>query len=216
MYLVSGCGENGRDDFGELDGELGVRIDVNLYRLGVEIARRKIPVLAFASVGRQLDRSAVGAVKGLVDVQHRLHVVIARRHLVERADRITGGRAGDGDRLTGGQSVDSGAKDDLRTRGVVDLHARLCGRIVREQQEYAAVERLGGYARGKTDRNLRRNCGMAVVAATRGQKQSGEMRRHSREYTSGANLSPASCFARPALVIDHRGHRLGFADVLRY
>ena len=32
-----------------------------------------------------------GAVEGLVDVEHGLHVVIARRHLVERADGIAGG-----------------------------------------------------------------------------------------------------------------------------
>ena len=86
-------GWNGRDGFGEQDGKLGVAIDVYLGGLGVEIAGGQIPVLAFAAVWRQLYRGAVGPMEGLVNVQHRLYVVIARRNVVERADRVTGGRA---------------------------------------------------------------------------------------------------------------------------
>ena len=147
---------NGRDGFAEPDSKSGMTVDVDLDRLGIEIARSEIPVLAFAAVRRQLHRSAIGAVEGLVDVEHGLHVVVARGHVVERADRVAGGLAGDGDRLTGGQCIDGGAEDHLRARAVIDLHPRLLGGVGREQQQYPAVERLGRDAGGEADGDLGR------------------------------------------------------------
>jgi hypothetical protein len=121
---------NGRDGFGELDGEPGVRVDADLDRFGVEIAGGEVPVLAFATVGRQLHRGAVGPVEGLIDVQHRLHVVIACGNVVERADGVTGSRPGNGDGVTGAKPVDGGAEDDLGPQCVINLHTRLSGSIV--------------------------------------------------------------------------------------
>ena len=145
---------NGRDGFGKPDGKFGVIVDVDFNRLGVKIARCEVPVLAFAAVRRQLHRSAIRAVEGLVNVEHGLHVVIARGHLVERADGVTGGLAGDGDRLIGREPIDRGAEDNLRTRAVINLHPRLLGGIGREQQQYPAVEWLGGDAGRKADSDL--------------------------------------------------------------
>ena len=123
-------GRNGRDGFAEQDGKLGVAIDVYLGGLGVEIAGGQIPVLTFAAVWRQLYRGAVGPMEGLVNVQHRLHVVIARRNGVERADRVTRGCLGYGNGLARGESIDCRAEDQLRAWTVIDLHPRL-GRRVR-------------------------------------------------------------------------------------
>jgi hypothetical protein len=145
---------DGRDGFRELDCQFGVLVDVNLNRLGIKIARSEIPTLPFATVRRQLHRAAICPVEGLVHVEHSLHVVIARRHLIERADGITVGLAGDGDRLIRRQRIHRGAEDDLRTRAVIDLHPRLLGRVSREQQQYPAVERLGRGAGGKADGDL--------------------------------------------------------------
>ena len=166
---------NGRDGFAEPDGKFGVIVDVDLNRLGVKIARGEVPVLAFAAVRRQLDRGAIRAVEGLVNVEHGLHVVIARGHLVERADGITGGLAGDGDRLIRGQSIDRGAEDDLRTRAVVNLHPRLFGWIGREQQQYPAIEWLGGNTGGKADGNLSRE---GRDCSQQCSEQEGEVARH--------------------------------------
>ena len=147
---------DGRDDFGEPDGKVCVIVDVHFNRPGVKIARGEVPVLAFAAVRRQLHGSAIRAVESLVNVEHGLHVIIARGHLVEGADGVTGGLVGDGDGLIGGQSIDGGAEDDLRTRTVINLHARLFGGIGREQQQYPAIKRPRRDAGGKTDCNLGR------------------------------------------------------------
>ena len=45
--------------------------------------RASLPVLPLALVRRQLDHRAVGAVEGLVAVQHRLHEIVAGRQLRE-------------------------------------------------------------------------------------------------------------------------------------
>ncbi len=142
-------------------------------------------MLAFAAVRRQLHRGAVRAVEGLVDVEQGLHVVIACGHLVERADGITGGLAGDGDRLIGGQSIDRSAEDNLRTRAVINLHPRLFGWIGREQQQYPAIQWLRGNTGGKADSNLSREgrdcrqpCGY----------QQAEVAQHELKYTVTAFL----------------------------
>jgi hypothetical protein len=150
---------DGRDGFAEPDSKFGMIVDVDLNRLGVKIARGEIPVLTFTAVRRQLHRSAICPVEGLVNVEHGLHVVIARGHLVERADGVTGGLAGDGDRLIGGQCFDRAAEDDLRTRAVINLHPRLLGGVGREQQQYPAVKRPGRNAGGKADCDLGREVG---------------------------------------------------------
>src|SRR3984957_414388 len=123
-------------------------------RLGIEIPRGQVPVLAFAAVRRQLYRGAVCPVEGLVDIQHGLHVVITGRHFAERPDGISGSLRRDDHRLAGGQSLDRRAKNNLRLRCVVDLHSGFRGRICREQEQHPAIERFGGDIRRKADRNL--------------------------------------------------------------
>ena len=152
--LGVGLRGDGRDDLGERHLKLGVPVDVDLGRLGVEIPGSKVPMLALAAVWRQFHHRAVGPVEGLVNVEHGLDVVIARGHVVERADGIAGGLSVHGDGLAGSQSIDSFAEDELRPRGVVDLHARLGRGIRREQQEDAPVERFRGGAGGEADGDL--------------------------------------------------------------
>jgi hypothetical protein len=135
-------GRDRRNFFCKLHRKPGVAIDMYLHGLGVEIAGRQVPVLALAAVGRQLDRSAVGPVKGLVDVQHCLHEVIAWGNVPQRPNGIAGCLRSDRHRLAGGQSIDRGPEDDLRAGAVVDLHARFGGRISREQQQHSAIERF--------------------------------------------------------------------------
>ena len=90
-------------------------------------------MLAFAAVHGQLDGVAVGAVKGLVAMQHSLHVILARRHVAQAADGIAGGGIVHDHGLAGLHGIDVDAEDHLGADGVVYLHARLGGRIVRKK-----------------------------------------------------------------------------------
>ena len=48
-------------------------------------------MLALAAVRRELDHLAIAAMKRLVYIHHRLHRVVARRHIPDRSDRVAGG-----------------------------------------------------------------------------------------------------------------------------
>src|SRR4029434_3084693 len=79
----------------------GSRIDMDLPRLAVEIAGRNRKILALPLVHVHLHDVAIGAVKGRVDVQHSLDVVVACGQVGEALDGITDGPAADDGPLAG-------------------------------------------------------------------------------------------------------------------
>ena len=83
-----------RDDLveDEPDGAALLRIDRQFLRRAEEIARRPVPLLAFAPVHREFHRVAVCAAERLVAVQQRLHGVGARRDLVEAGHGVAENR----------------------------------------------------------------------------------------------------------------------------
>ena len=50
-----------------------------LLRVAVQVAGLAVPVLTFALIHGEFERAAVGAMKGLVDVEHGLDGIVARR-----------------------------------------------------------------------------------------------------------------------------------------
>ena len=99
MYLVSLGGSIGGIGFGQLDLDDvgGGRVHFIFSRLTIKVAGLAIPMLALALVHGEFDGVAVGAMEGLVDVEHRLHVVFAGGDLVEGSARIAERGAIEGD-----------------------------------------------------------------------------------------------------------------------
>ncbi len=133
------------------DRAAGRRIDSNPARLAEQVPRFGAPDLAFPVIRRQLHDVAVFAVVGLVDVQHRLDRVIARRHLREAFDGKADGRVVDDGRRVRCEPVDVDAKElerlfrvlvraDLLPR-LAHVETRLAFRIGREQQQDPTVDR---------------------------------------------------------------------------
>ena len=108
-------------------------------------------MLSFAAIRRQLHGLAVRPVKGLINVQHRLNRVVAGRHVLQARPRIALRVVADRKRLTGLPRVHCYTENHLRLKAVVDLHARLFARIVREQKQQPAVQGLGGARDWKAD-----------------------------------------------------------------
>ena len=90
----------------DADGRGGSRIDMQEQRPVVEIPRLHVPFLAFAAFGRELDGVTVGAMKGFIGVEHRLHVVITGRELGKASEWIAEGRRVDDGRSIGLPVVD--------------------------------------------------------------------------------------------------------------
>ena len=90
-----------------------VRADRNLLWAAVQIARRQVPVLAFAAIHGQLDREPVGTMKSFVAVQHSLYKVLPRLHVTQAADRVTEGLLADHRRLIGLKPVHVDPEDHL-------------------------------------------------------------------------------------------------------
>ena len=78
-------------------------------------------MLAFAIVHGQLHGVAVAAMEGFVDVEERLHVVVAWGNVVEGDARVADGRVVNGDGLAGGEIVGVHAENLLRFEAVADL-----------------------------------------------------------------------------------------------
>ena len=135
---------NRRDDLveDETDGAAPLRVDRQLLRRAEEIARRPVPLLALAPVHRELHRVAVRAAEGLVAVQQGLHRVRAWRDLVEAGHGVAEDRGIEDGGLPRRQPFNIHAEDLLRLHAVADLEARLAGRLGREHQQHAAVDRL--------------------------------------------------------------------------
>ena len=113
---------------------LGRRSQRDFLRSGIEIARRKVPVLAFAAIHGQLHGVAVGAVESLVAMQHGLHVILSRRHVAQTADGIAVGGIIHHYGLARLHAVNVHAEHHLGADGVVDLHARLGGRVSSKEE----------------------------------------------------------------------------------
>ena len=152
--LGIGLGRDRTDNLveGEVDGRRA-GADVHFAGRAVEVAGGEVPVLAFATIGSELDGFAVAAMESLVNVEDSLHSVVAGRNVLERPDGITGSGVPDGDSLTRLQPVHSNAKDQLRPPRIVNLHARLGAGIVGEQEKNAAIKRTQGPRGGKADGN---------------------------------------------------------------
>jgi hypothetical protein len=176
----------GDDDGLRARARVSARADRDFYGLAVEISGRDVPVLAFALVHVELDGVAVGAMEGFVTVEDDLHVVFAGLDVVEVADGVAEGGVVDCGGLAGLKIVDVDAEDHLGARGERDLHARLFGGIVGEDEEQATVEGLGAAFFGEGDGELgrgrvgrwcwcRRWCG-SCVSGREGEKRCGERR----------------------------------------
>ena|SRR5882762_1654210 len=107
----------------------------------MQIARRQVPVLSFTAIHGELYRVAVGPMEGLVAMQNHLNDVLSRWNISQVADRVTKSGIVDDHRLSGPHPFNIHPKDHLGTLGIIDLHARLFGRVGGQQQEQATVDR---------------------------------------------------------------------------
>ena len=130
-----------------------LRIDVHLDWLAVKVAGLGLPVLALALVGRQFDGVPVAQMKGLVNIEHALDVILAGGKIGQASCGIAKGRSVDDHWGTGGKGIDVGAERLLRLRQFLfDLEARLVAVVGRDQQQYVAIDRRAARFFGK--RNL--------------------------------------------------------------
>ncbi len=110
-------------------------------RLAVQIAGRSVPLLPFPLVHVGLDRVAVGASERRVDIDHRLHPVVAGGDLRDRRER-SAARGGVDDRgRARRQAVDVDAEHRLRREAAAHLEPRLAVVLPRHDQQHAPVER---------------------------------------------------------------------------
>ena len=127
------------------------RADGDPLRRAVQIARRAVPLLAFAAIHRQLHGMAIGTRERLVPMEQRLHGVSTRRHVREALTRIPDGLAID-DRIGFRPPIfDIDAKRLLGRRTVEDLKSGLRALIGRKHQNETAVQRLVRERRRKGD-----------------------------------------------------------------
>jgi len=165
----------------QADPDDAVGIDAHLLRRAHEIARRHVPALTLPLVHVRLDPVAVGAPERRVDVEHRLHEVLARWDLRRALERVPARRSVDDNRLVRLQAVDVDAEDLLRARAAGDLKPRLGLAALRDDEQDAAVERTGIESRGIGD--LESNGGGAGAGAggqQGGQRDGGEQTRRQR------------------------------------
>jgi hypothetical protein len=76
-------------------------------------------------------------------MQDNLHIILPRRNIAQAAHRVPKGRFADHNRLAGTHRVHIHPKHHLGAWGIVDLEARLGGRISGENQKQPAVNGLG-------------------------------------------------------------------------
>ena len=75
----------------QVDRRVAAQIDMHFDRLVVKIARRPVPLLAFALIHVELDDVPVAAMEGRVFVEDRLHPVFAGRNIADALQRIAEG-----------------------------------------------------------------------------------------------------------------------------
>lgn len=87
-------------------------------------------MLAFALIHVEFDGVTIGAMEGLIAIEHHLHEIFAGRNVVEIADWITEGGVVDGRGLARLQLIDIDTEDHLRFRREANLHARLGAGVI--------------------------------------------------------------------------------------
>ncbi len=112
---------------------------MHLRRLAIQIAGLAVPMLALALIHWQLDRSAVAAVERFVDVEHRLHRVVAGGNLAQDFTRITE-RSSIDHRAT--RAIHIHAEHLLRAQAFADSVARFAVGGGNDQH-HMAIHRLG-------------------------------------------------------------------------
>jgi hypothetical protein len=135
---------DGWNDLVELDSDDRVpfRVEVDLPRRAVVIARGAIPLLPLSAVHRQLHRVTVSAVECFVPMEHGLQPVRARRHVAEALDRIADDRSINDDRFSGCQAIDANAEDLDRLHTGPDLEAGLVVRVRGQHEDDLSIDRL--------------------------------------------------------------------------
>jgi hypothetical protein len=136
----------------DADGRVAPGIYSHRTRSTVVIAGRPIPALALAAVHGQLDHMAVAAVKGLVAVEQRLHVVLTGWNFPEAAERVAKGGGVQPHLRTRLRPLNIHAEDLLGLVEVADLEARLVRRVGGQHYQQAAVHRLAAERFGQHDR----------------------------------------------------------------
>ena len=171
------------------------RIDVQLDGLGIDIAGLGRPLLTLALVRRELQRSSVGEVKGLVTVQHRLNEVVALRQLRQRPRRPAERLVIDHRLSPGGETVDGRTEQIGRIEGGVRGHValRLAGQVLADQKDDPAVEGRAGLRLGNRDREDR-TCGGVRLRRGAGKCQKrGQNRNHGRAFSKRHHIPPRPC-----------------------
>jgi len=148
---------------GEADGRVGLRVDCDLHRIAEDVAGRSLPVLSFPLIVVQPHRLAVGAREPRVDVDERLHPVVAGRQVAQAAQRVAAVVCGDGRGCSGRQVLDV-LREQRRTggRGLLDRRSLV---VAADGHVDHAGDRLG--ARAGAERDLDPDTGPA-----------GRLRRH--------------------------------------
>src|SRR5207245_11250917 len=97
---------------------------------------------------------AVGAVELGIDVEHSLHMVIARRNVADAAEGVARYGAVDDRGLARRERIDVEAEDRHAAAERVCLEPRLGYGIAAQDHEHAAGDRLGMSGGGKGKREL--------------------------------------------------------------
>jgi len=143
---------DGGDFFGEVyaNDVVGLWIDVNKLRLVEEIPGLAEPLLAFPPVRRELDRVAIGAMKGFVDIEDGLDIVVAGRKLIQGDERVAeSGGIDDGWRPRFPRVYIETEKLGARGFFLAKLKAGLAGFIAGNAEKDMTVERFGASRIGK-------------------------------------------------------------------
>ena len=114
---------DGREDPGELETDRITlrRIEVHLPHRAHEVSRRLVELLAFPLVVVQPQGVAVRATKLRVHVEQSLHVVVARRNVLEARDRVPEGRPAHDSRCAGRELGDIDPEERRAVALVADL-----------------------------------------------------------------------------------------------
>src|ERR1700754_1345298 len=123
-----------RDYFIERDRDWRVAADPHTLRGAIEISRRAVPLLSFATVHREFDCVTICAFESFVTMEQRLHCVLAGRHVGETAPWITKRALVQRFRLARFPGVDVNAEVLLSVEIFVDLKTRLAFGTGRDQQ----------------------------------------------------------------------------------
>src|SRR3989442_7038297 len=129
---------------------------MNFDRLAVKISGGNIEMLSFPLVHVHLDNMPVGAMKGCVNVEHALDVIITRGEIVQVFQRITIGVIGNRRDLTGSQTVDVSAKERSGREIVVEPQPWLRIFRGRDHHKDATVSGCLAHADGKSQLKLQR------------------------------------------------------------